>query len=124
MASPLLKLPAIIGKAMSPVFFPATLTRDVPAAGPNDWTPGESVPTDYSCRAIHEEWSASYLADGLVEAGERRVLVLASTLAVTPEPGDRITIRSETFTVVPAEGGQPAVSSDPALAVWVLRART
>ncbi|MGA0564167.1 head-tail joining protein [Ancylobacter sp. VNQ12] len=117
-------LAKILGKALAPIFFDATLSRDAPSAGPNAWTPGEPTTTSYPCKAIHEEWGASYRSGGLVLAGERKVLILAATLSVTPAPGDRITIRGETFTVATEGAGQPAVSSDPALATWVLRAAT
>jgi hypothetical protein len=121
MTSPLLSsLATTIGKAMSGLFLDATLARDtVDLTTP--WAPASPTPTTYAVKAIHDEWGTSVLAGGLVNTGERKVLVLASTLAIDPLPGDRITIRGETFTIVPAGAGQPPVSTDPAKAVWVLR---
>ncbi len=125
MVSPLSgSLAKTIGKAMAGIFLDAVLIRDV-VSDPDPvtpWVPGSNTPVNYPCKAIHEDWSSSYLAGGLVNAGDRKVLVLASTLAVEPAPGDRITIRGETFTVVPQGSGQPAVSTDPARATWTLRA--
>lgn len=118
-------LPDIIGDALGDlVFLDATLTRETTEAPDpaTPWEPGAISTETYSCKAIHEEWGAYYLSGGLVNAGDRRVLVLASTLGTDPAPGDRITIRGETFTVVQPRAGQPAVSTDPAKAAWMLRA--
>lgn len=123
MTSPLEgSLARTIGKAMSALFLPATLTRTTPSGTGDPWNPDPPTNVTYSCRAIEEEWGMSQLAGGLVLANERKVLVLASTLAVEPAPGDRITVRGHTLTIVPQGAGVPAVSTDPAKAVWVLRA--
>jgi hypothetical protein len=117
-----------IGAAFSGLFLDATLTRAATAAGPNAWTPGAVTTTVYACKAIHEAWSTGLLAQGLVEADDVKVLILASSIAIEPAPGDMITIRGEQFTIIiiPAGGGKamkPAVSTDPAKAVWEIRAR-
>jgi hypothetical protein len=118
-------LAAKIGKAFAGIFLDATLSRDS-FASPNPekpWEPGDPTTATYPCKAIHEEWGARFLAGGLVLAGERKVLILASTLATEPQPGDRITIRGETFIVAQAgSASQPPVSTDPAKATWTLRA--
>ena len=116
-------LAKVVANAIGEVFLDATLTRDQEMLTTEPWGAGLTAQQSWTCKAIHEEWGASYRAAGLISAGDRKVLVLAATLCTTPAPGDRITIRSETFTVVSDKSGQPAVSSDPALAVWVLRAR-
>lgn len=104
-------------------FLDATLIRKAAVAGTNAWTPGTPQEEEYSCKAMHDEWSASRVAGGLVEASDRKVMILAQTLSTTPVPGDKITIRYETFTIVSDGGGQPAVMTDPAQAVWTVRAR-
>lgn len=118
-------LPAIMNDALGEsVFLDATLTRTTQVAGTNAWdAPASSSDTSYTCKAIHDTWSASWLASGLVATDDLRVIVLADSLEVEPQPGDRITIRSETFTIVPAGAGGPAVSTDPARATWELRCR-
>jgi hypothetical protein len=118
-------LPDLIGDALGDEFLPATLTR-VTTAAPNPatpWIPGEASSATYSCRAIHDTWGATWLAGGLVGSDEVKVVILAATLAVEPQPGDTVTIRGETFTIVPAGAGKPAVSTDPARATWECRAR-
>lgn len=117
-------LPDLIGDALSGEFLDATLTRTTQVAGANPWdAPASSSTTTYACKAIHDTWGASWLSGGLVAADEVKVLVLAASLSVEPQPGDQITIRGETFTIVPAGGGKPAVSTDPARATWELRCR-
>jgi hypothetical protein len=124
MTSPLAgSLAKTIGGAMAGLFLPATLARTTYAAAENPWDQGTPTTTEYTCRAIHEEWGATWLRDGLVAADEVKVLILASTLTTEPEPGDVITVRGIGFTIVPAGTGKAAVSTDPAKAVWECRAR-
>lgn len=112
-----------IGGAMQSIFLDATLTTVTATDGPNDWTPGEPVTVDHACKGIHDNWSSSLLAGGLVAVDDRKLLILADSLPVTPKAGDLITIRGEQFTIVPEGAGQPSVSTDPAKAVWICRAR-
>lgn len=123
MASPLSKVAATIGKAMSGVFHIATLARDVRAAGANDWTPGAVTTTEHACKALPDAWSAYHIANGMVAAADARLLILASTIAVTPAAGDRVTVQGATYTIVSDGGSAPAVETDPARAVWVCRGR-
>ncbi|MFG1413465.1 hypothetical protein V5G24_20355 [Xanthobacter sp. VTT E-85241] len=123
MASPLIGLPKTIGKALSGVFFDAVLARDVAAAGANAWTPGTITTTEYACKGLNDAWSSYQRAGGLVAGADRKILILASTLAVTPQEGDRITIQGATLTLVSDGGSQPAVTTDPATAVWMCRGR-
>lgn len=126
MTSPLESSLALsIGRGMSGLFLDCTLERDVDAPSspsPDPWDEGLKTTLTYSCKGIHEEYEVGWIAGGTVSAKDRRVLILASSLEVEPQPGDRITIRGETFTVVPPDtGGRVAVSTDPAKAVWDLR---
>lgn len=104
-----------VGAAFKGLFLDATLRRDGPTTGPAyDPTPG--APATYACKAIVETYSAFYRAQGLVEANDRKVLVLAASLGVRPLPGDRITVSGITFTA-------QNVSTDPAEAVWTVQGR-
>ena len=124
MVSPLAgSLAKTVGSAFKGLFLDATLARTTLAAGPNAWTPGSPTTTTYSCKAIHDTWGASWLSQGLVVADEVKLLILASSLAVDPDVGDVVTIRGEAFTISPNVGGKPAVSTDPAKAVWECRAK-
>lgn len=114
---------AEIGAGLADIFFDATLIRDTAASAAAAWDSGAVTSVNYPCKAIHEMWAASLMASGLVNIDEVRVLILATSLSVEPKPLDRITIRNETFTIVPMGSGRAPVMTDPAQAVWDCRAR-
>ena len=118
MVSPLVKLPAAIAKALNGIFLDATLTRSTVPASPsyNAWDPPTPSDTAYACKAIVESYSDRYRAEGLVGLKDRKVLILADSLDVTPQANDRITISGVTFLAVD-------VQTDPATAVWVVQGR-
>ena len=106
------------------VFKDATLTKTTVTAGSTAYDPPASTSTTaYTCKALRDTSGATWLSGGLVDAEDVKVLILADTLSVTPEAGDRITIGSDTWTIVPAGGGKAAVDVDPANACWECRAR-
>jgi hypothetical protein len=53
----------------------------------------------------------------LVNATDVKVLILASTLSVTPQETDRITIRGVTYSVL------GVIMGDPAKATWECRCK-
>lgn len=123
MTSPLLgSLAKTMAKALGPIFLDATYEIDTPGDGPA-YDPGPPATKTYPCKAIEDDWGAYYRQGGLVSGDDRKILVLAKTLAVEPQEGGRFTIRGRTFVVYSNGEGQPAVASDPALAAWECRAR-
>jgi len=117
MTSPLSgSLARTIGGAMQRLFLPAALARDVPAVGGDPFDPPAPTTAHYSCRAIVEAYSEKFRLDGTVQQNDRKVLILANSITVRPQPNDRITISGITFTVI-------EVSTDPAEAVWTCRGR-
>jgi hypothetical protein len=117
-ASPLEgSLAKTIGKTFNNLFLSATLSREVaidsPAPEPGE--PAQTVTQTFSCKAITEEFSDYYKLQNLVQANERKILVLADSLNTEPKQNDKITIRNKTYTVV-------SVGTDPAKATWELRA--
>jgi hypothetical protein len=123
MVSPLLgSLAATIGKAMSPIFLDAVLTRDVPVSSPDPADPLPPTTTTFPCKAIEDEFDSGTMGGGLVSDTDVKLLILASTLATDPKNLDRITIRGRTYTVVPeGTSGLKAIMTDPARATWELR---
>ena len=103
-----------IGKALTPLFYAATLTHQTVTGG--DGYDPTTTTADYACKGIVDEYSAFDIANSLAQFNDRKILVLATSLSVTPKPDDTITIRGVTYRVV-------NVSTDPALAVWVLQGR-
>jgi hypothetical protein len=51
-----------------------------------------------------------------VQVNDRKVFIVASTLAITPAPGNTTTIGGSTYSII-------TVQRDPAGACWVLQCR-
>jgi len=110
---------AIYG-GMKGVFLDATLTRTTPGTPDPDepWVPVSDTTTDYPCKAIVEQYSDFQIANSLVQANDRKVLILANSLSVVPQlTTDAVTVRGETYQII----GE--VKTDPALAVWEVQGR-
>lgn len=106
-----------IGAGMAKIFYDAVLTRTSlgPSLSPGE--PGTETETEYACKGIVENYSDYAIANSLVDAQDRKILILATSLAIEPTDGDEVTIRGETYRVL------PPVKTDPAKAVWELRGR-
>lgn len=114
------KIAAAINKGFQGVFYDATLTRVTPGTpDPEEpWVPVADTTVAHSCKAIVESYSDYQIANSLVDANDRKVLILANSLAVVPDVAtDTITIRGQTYALV----GE--VKTDPATAVWEIRGR-
>lgn len=112
----------IVHSATKGLFLSATLTRKTIGAGANDWEPGAETALDYPCLAIVDGYSDYSVANGIAKASECKVMILARSLTIEPQQGDAINVESRgRFTVVSDGAGAPAVSTDPAKAVWVCR---
>ena len=110
-------IPALVADAAGDlVFLDAVLNRETPGVGGDPFDPPPPSVTTYPCRALIEGYSDYFKKNGLVDAKDRKVLVLATSLAVTPEPGDRITVQNITFTAI-------TIGTDPATAVWEIQGR-
>lgn len=115
MASFLDTLPATIGAAFFSTFKAASLLRDVPGTITDPADPPPPTTTVFACRALVETYAERYRLDGTVKANDRRLMILASTLATTPKPADRVTVAGATYTI-------SEVATDPATAVWACKA--
>lgn len=117
MPNPLASIPKAVTAAASSIFYPSTLTRDVPPASPDDaFNPGAPTETEFTCMGLVTNYSDRLKAAQLVDDKDRKILILATTLSTTPVDRDRVTIGGVTFTVL-------EVKVDPAGAVWVLRCK-
>ncbi len=121
MVSPLLKLPQQVYKSFKTIFFDATLTRDGDNSG-DAYDPETAAATVYTCKAIAEYTSGTSGSD-IVGSSDAKVLILAASLSVTPEPLDRIAIAIQGFSGVIANDPR-AIKSDPALATYECRVVT
>lgn len=114
-----------VGKAFNKLFLRAVLERDTTSSS-SPLDQGVTSTQSYECRALDVEYSDFDRANGLANANDMKVIILATTLAVTPEPLDRITIyrsgvAGRELTVVSPEGGG-AINKDPANATWTVKA--
>ncbi len=119
MVSPLSgPLASLIYTGMKALFLDATLSRDTFAVTSPDVSFDPAAPTtaDYACKAIVEVYALKWRQDGLIKQNDRRVMILANSISVTPTVGDRVTISGTTFTLQDVE-------TDPATAVWTCQGR-
>lgn len=98
-------LPATINSAFKSLFYDAVLTVDVPQDSPDPADPLPPVPTPYACKAYVTKYSAYYRANSLIDASDRKVTVLAKSLAIEPVKNARITVGGITFTIIDYDDG-------------------
>ncbi len=110
-------LPAAINSAFKNLFYDAVLTVDVPQDSPDPADPLPPVPTPYACKAYVEKYSAYYRANSLVEASDRKVIVLAKSLEIEPVMNATITVQGITFTIINYDDGGSNKS------VWEIQGR-
>ncbi|GGA64923.1 hypothetical protein [Pelagibacterium lentulum] len=88
----------------------------IPPANP--WEdPTYGPPIDHVCRGFVDDYSTMLIAQSVVQIGDRKINIVANTLPVVPEPGDKITAQGQTFLVI-------TVKRDPATAMWELQGRS
>lgn len=80
------------------------------------WIPGTPTTVNYACRGFVDDYRADQIDGSVIQRNDRKVIVLTPSLAITPVPGDSVTARGETLTVI-------NVRADPALATWELQSR-
>lgn len=117
MTSPLAgSLARQLGRALKPMMLPMTLRRVT--TGPYDPATGttSAVETDYPCKGYVDSYNRQLEAAQLVQANDRKVLILSSTLDATPSLSDKLVIDSVSYTI-------HHISRDAAGATWTLQAR-
>lgn len=108
-------LAQVINQALGTQLLPAVLIKTVTARDPNNPTKMIETPENYECRGFTDTKNIKTSDGTLVRRNANVISLLGASLPepVNPEPGDRITIEGETFTI--AEKG---VKRDPAGAVY------
>ena len=99
--------------------FDLTLSRDVPGstAPPySQWNPGPPTTQTHACRGFVDDYRADQRDGTLIMQNDRKVVILAPSISVTPVPGDKVTARGQEYTVV-------TVQADPALATYLCQVR-
>lgn len=107
----------IIGNAFSSTFYACTVTRKSYSGG-DAWDKASQTETstDYTCKGMVDTFTNKERENSKILESDRKILILATSLSITPDPKDTITIRSVTYAIV-------AIDTDPALAVWVIAGR-
>lgn len=111
-------LPGVFAAAFTPLFrdgvlkVPGTQTSD----GQGGFTPG--TPVSKACKVLVEDYSDFRRQALGIPANDRKIIVLADSIAdaAVPAPGYTITAEGRDWSVV-------AVARDPAAATYELRAR-
>lgn len=69
--------------------------------------------TDYAARGVVDDYSDREVNESLVQAGDRRILLLGSTIdsGAVPETGDAITIEGTKYEIVGPVKRDPAAAS-------------
>lgn len=97
---------------------PATLVKVTPGTR----TPGNigggrnPTTTSYSCDGLVADYSAIDLANTLIQASDRKIVLFGASLSVVPAIDDKVTIDGNTYRVI-------AVTRDPLKVIYTLQAR-
>ncbi|MGE0749338.1 MAG: hypothetical protein AB7K64_02010 [Variibacter sp.] len=91
------------------------LTRTTPGGG-DPFDPDPPTSTDYACKGFLDSYSVLERAGSLIEAGDAKIVIVATTLSIEPAPGDSVTVRGKSYAIV-------NVSADPAVALYELQGR-
>jgi hypothetical protein len=84
------------------------------SSGP-EWDP-VMTPVPYAASGWIDQYQAAEHVDSSILVNDRKVYVVASTLAIVPVPGNTIAIAGSSFTVI-------ATALDPAGVAWVMQCR-
>lgn len=80
-----------------------------------EWDP-VITPVPYACSGWVDDYDAAEHVDSNVLVSDRKVYVVASTLAIVPTPSDAVTIGGATYSII-------SVQRDPAGTAWVCQCR-
>lgn len=108
-------LSTIIYEEFKDLVLDATLT--VVSSGtrtPGSLTGGTNPTTaTHSCKGYVSTWTDKQLSQTLVQDGDRKIVLLADSLTVTPKPGDKITINSNDYII-----REQGVMIDPSTSIY------
>lgn len=114
------ELADIIGNALVEANIPYDMTviRMEPGPGNPDrpWEPGEPVPVEHPCKGFTDVYNVHEQSASVIQSGDIKIVIIANTLSITPEPNMSVQARGVTYRVI-------EVSPDPALATYQVQAR-
>lgn len=56
--------------------------------------------TDYAVRGLIESYSEFHITQGLVKAGDRRIIIAAGSLSITPQQGDTLILGGQNLLII------------------------
>src|SRR5690606_40855011 len=80
------------------------------------WEPAPTVEVDYPCRGWLDEYETELIDNSLILATDARVFIIASSLEITPETTDTLTVRGQEYSII-------HIKRDPGGARWELQVR-
>jgi hypothetical protein len=101
------------GLAAADIPFDVTLLEQVVSGPPHNPTIDY---VDHPCKGFAESYDNLLIAASAVQANDVKVMVLATTLDITPTTADRVSVRGVSYSII-------SVSTDPAGALFELQAR-
>lgn len=117
---------SILGRALGPLTFDIVLTRENQgsrdpanlAGGRVDYDGGSSQ--SWSCKGWVDQWTLYELQNSIIQAGDRKVVILGGTLQadIEPETSDIVTIENEDLRIVSS-----GIKRDPAGATYTCQCR-
>lgn len=80
----------------------AAMTLRKPGSDTYDPATGNltTASADYAVNALIESYSEFHVAKGLVKAGDRRIIIAAASLSVTPQQGDTLILGGQSLLIV------------------------
>jgi hypothetical protein len=109
-------LPDAIAEALDDVFRPAILL--VPgnkvSDGQGGWKSGPAV--EYPCKALVDDYSDMRRATASIPAHDRKIIILAASVAVQPAVGQAIRAEGRDWQII-------SLLRDPAAATWECQGR-
>lgn len=114
------ELAEIIGDALeaADLPYPVKLVRVVPGEVDPEtpWIEPEDDLVEFDCMGWVEEYSDYRMANAMVQANDRKVMVTATSLSTTPKVGGLLVAQGRTYSVT-------EIGTDPATAAWELKGR-
>ncbi|MDF1599719.1 hypothetical protein PZ895_08005 [Mesorhizobium sp. YIM 152430] len=114
------ELANIIGDALVSADIPYDVTIIRLTSGESDpstpWIPGEPTLTEYTGKGFVDSYSVFERAASSIETGDIKIVLVANTFSIVPNPADEIRARGVIYNVID-------VQPDPARATYAVQAR-
>lgn len=90
--------------------------KQISGGGPLDPDGGQVTYTDYKCEGFFDSYSAYEIANTLIEGGDKKVIIIADSLAIEPQSHDMISNGQQSFNIV-------NIDADPTKSIYEMQVR-